>query len=74
MDFSVTRDGGDEIVVYDRQSGLPCVIGLCGKPGSLFEARLSEGRKPWWFTGSPFGAHIVGEAWKRHAELSAKRK
>lgn len=37
-------------------------------PRSTAEAR----QRPWCFTGSPFGPHLVGLLWERHAAGMAK--
>lgn len=38
------------------------------RPHSAEEARS----RPWFFTGSPYGANIIGLAWERHATQERK--
>ena len=39
-------------------------------PHSAEEARS----RPWFFTGSPYGANIIGLAWERHAAMQEQSK
>jgi hypothetical protein len=43
--------------------------------GLLHQHSAEEARScPWFFTGSPYGANIIGLAWERHAALQKQSK
>ena len=64
----VSRDANDVLVVEDGH-GSVVVLEKAGPSGRLHPKTAAEAKgRPWFFTGSPFGAHIVGLAWERHAE------
>ena len=74
MGYEVTR--GSDHFCPDRldvigEHGCLAVSCTMGPGGDLHPHSAQEAReRPWFFTGSPFGPHIIGLAWERHSSAS----
>lgn len=68
--LSVSRYTDEQLVVFGEHGDI-MVTAEC-RPGGLLHPENAEAgkRRPWFFTGSPYGGQIVALAWQRHAEKS----
>lgn len=72
--YTVSRDDRDLLTVWGEHGDL-AVMAQIHPTGRLHPRSVEEAReRPWFYTGSPFGAHIIGFMWERHWELTRDRR
>lgn len=70
-----TYAGNPDVLFVEGEHGELAVFQPMQPPHMLSPNGGDEARsRPWFFTGSPFGPHIIGLAWERHGLAQARGK